>query len=365
MKKERNSSIELLKIVAIILIILSHSLPFYYIDTTHISFIDINIASLSSEKMLMVFIRFMGQIGNAIFIICTAYYLLESKKVKLKKIINMILDTTIIVLLFWLFTSRIGITFKKDVKIYSLFPTIYGEQVWFVECYLLLYLIHPLLNIIIRSLKKRELLLVNVTMILMYSVINMFYDKTFYWNELISFIELYFIVAYIKKYMKKYSNNLYFNMFNAFIFTFILYLWIIIINLIGIKIEYVNAKMLYWLNISNPFIIMIALSLFNIFKNIQLKSHIINYISSLSLFVYIITDNLFVREYIKPLLFDYYFYNTDIWTSISIVFALLFVYGFGLAILYSLTIKGITNHISIVLDKKITKIYNRKVEQKS
>lgn len=99
--KKRNSSIEVLKILGLILIVLSHAVPFYG-DSTNISYINLNLATKNIEEFIFIIFRNLGQIGNIIFIMCSSYFLIDSKKVNIKKIVQIILDCFIISIIYLL-----------------------------------------------------------------------------------------------------------------------------------------------------------------------------------------------------------------------------------------------------------------------
>lgn len=344
--KQRESNIELLRIVAILLVILSHSVPFY-LNQNWISFIDLDAPSVGLENLVMIFFRILGQLGNALFVMCSAYFLMESKRVKISKMMKLILDTTIVSLIcFFVVVIQLGFGYKKSELASTFFPTIYRENYWFICCYLLLYMIHPLLNIIINDLSKRKLLLVNIGFITLYSFINMINEKTFFYTELIGFIEIYFIIAYMKKYMDNYCNSLRKNLFNIVLFNILLIINILIINMLGLAIEYYNHKMLYWFIITNPIIIVIASSWLNIFRRIKIESRTINYFASLTMLIYVISDNYFIREKIKPLFFERYYGQYNILFLVFIEFCRMTFLSIIAAILYKGTIKKVTDKIS-------------------
>ena len=64
----RKSVIELLKIIAIILTIISHVIPYYNSDS--IGYLNIRQKANSMQQFIIVVFRYIGQIGNKIFIIC-------------------------------------------------------------------------------------------------------------------------------------------------------------------------------------------------------------------------------------------------------------------------------------------------------
>ena len=353
--EERKSNIELLKLIAIVLIIVSHSVPFYGPNDWP-SFTNLDVSGTSLEHIILLFLRALGQFGNAIFIVCSAYFLVDSKKIRISKIIRIVLDTTIISLfLFWIIGIKLNYGYDRVSLVSSIFPTIYRENYWFICCYLILYLIHPLLNIINNNLSKRKMLLLNLCMIMGYSIINIIYDKTFFYTELIGFIELYFLVAYMKKYLGEFSKSKYKNLVILIISIALEMIFILVINTLGTKIKYYNGKMQYWTNISNPFIILIAISLLNIFCNFNFKNKLINMISSTTLLVYVISDNYFIREKLKPKFFYYYYGIKPTLYLIGMEIIRSILFSFVCAIIYKFTIQLLTTFLAEKLDILVNK----------
>lgn len=93
--KKRNSNIELLKIIAMLLITISHVIPYNYPNPGN-EYINIGNASMNFTNIALQFIRYLGQIGNVIFVICSSYFLLEKKKTKYKKVMQIIIDNVFI-----------------------------------------------------------------------------------------------------------------------------------------------------------------------------------------------------------------------------------------------------------------------------
>lgn len=107
MKKERESGIELYKVIAIFLIVLSHVIqtltePNYVLGIGEGTFINIATATTDLDVLLLALFRICGALGNNMFFICSAWFLVNSKKMSLKKVIRMILDVWIInMIVFW------------------------------------------------------------------------------------------------------------------------------------------------------------------------------------------------------------------------------------------------------------------------
>ena len=77
---------------------------------------------------------------------------------------------------------------------------------------------------------------------------------------------------------------------------------VLMTNYLGFRLEAFSDKLLYWHQISNPFLLMIALGLFNLFRQCRLKSRAVNYISSLSLYIYLFHENPLFARYCRSAL---------------------------------------------------------------
>ena len=71
-------------------------------------------------------------------------------------------------------------------------------------------------------------------------------------------------------------------------------------NYLGLHISFLANKVTHWGGNNSPFLLMIAISLFNIFNKMSFRNTPINYISGLSLLVYLFHENLLFRRYVRP-----------------------------------------------------------------
>ena len=132
MKKERNSSIELLKVLAIIIIIVSHSIPFYG------NVYDLEASNLGGRHLLFQMASCGGKLGNIIFVICSGYFLSDSKKLRLNKITELLLDTAIIIFGFCCISFIKTKSFSISPFLYRMNLILNGKENWFIINYLLL-----------------------------------------------------------------------------------------------------------------------------------------------------------------------------------------------------------------------------------
>ena len=86
----------------------------------------------------------------------------------------------------------------------------------------------------------------------------------------------------------------------------------------------------------------IFMSLFNLFRNIKCKNRLVCYLSSISLLVYVLHENNFIRKFININYYEYIYYHYSykhlIFNDIVLVFILL-VISIVLATIYKFTIQ--------------------------
>lgn len=92
----RESGIELLKILGIILIVLSHVIG------TLTDYVEIGVASKDPTILILGILRLSGNLGNLIFFFCSAYFLVNSTKAPTQKVLRMLVDIFVISVIWWL-----------------------------------------------------------------------------------------------------------------------------------------------------------------------------------------------------------------------------------------------------------------------
>jgi len=271
----RRSEIELLKVIAIFFIVLSHSSPKYGYNTIAESFINLNLATLNIQQLVILFFDYLGQIGNCIFVICSSYFLLESNRVNVQKIMKIILDSLIISIAFLGVFWGLGYDITVKEMLASFFPILF-ERNWFISCYLIWYALHPLLNLVIGALNKTQLLRINIFLVVMYCFINMLLPNAYYYTNLVGFITIYFIVAYMKIYLKSFEMNWKLN--SGFLIGSIILLLILICctNILGLHVSLFSDWMRKWRMFNNPLIVIMALSMFNLVRRYSFHNKIID-----------------------------------------------------------------------------------------
>lgn len=304
-KKPRNSSLELLKMICMFVIVYAHSMPIMgqlHLGVNHESFYDINLSDGSIQRFLMLTIRNLGHVGNDIFIICSCYFLPNSMTVKPKKIACLALDASVFSWVYLAIFLAAGTEISKSNIIKSIFPHT-ALFYWFVTCYVLLYAIHPLLNTLINNISQKQHLLYCVVFFVLYFGIN-FIKITFFYTKLIGFIGIYFICAYTNKYMKNFFASRKNNLILIGICAVCWFLLTLATDILGQHISFVSNMMAHWTVLMNPFAETIALCVFNLFKSVHFENKKINYFASITLTIYLAHTNVYVMNYLKFNIYD-------------------------------------------------------------
>ncbi len=293
---KRNSSIELMKVIAIIMIILSHSMP----DgdgSLGSSFIDIDTVTTNWQLLLAGLFKNMGQIGNDMFLVASCWFLVDSKQAKRSKVAGFLADSWFCSILMLVVFLLLGYSFSIKYIFKQFFPATFNNC-WFLTCFVLFYMIHPLLHAALESMDQKTLLRFNVVFFILYNCIGFLMGNTmFYFSELIGFCGFYFLVGYLKKYaadtfMKK-----------SFILAVLLagiVLWILSFaatDFLGFKVSMLSDQLMRWDTIMNPCFVLIGVGAFGLAHSGSFYSKAINYISSLSLIIYMLHANIIIRQY--------------------------------------------------------------------
>lgn len=288
--KTRKSNIELLRIISMLMIVAYH---FAYYNNG-----QFEIQSFSFKKEITNIFLMCGKLGSNIFVIISGYFLINSKKINITKLIKLIFQMTfysiLIFIAFLLITDHFSIT--SFIK--SCFPYIFNVW-WFASTYLLIYLLHPFINNFINNLSQKNLLYLIILLIFLWSIIPTFTGSFMHSNELLWFFLLYLIASYISLYVNldKLSKN---KIFTTTIIVIVLtYLSSVVFDLIGLKYYIFAEKSTHFFSMQSITILTISICIFLSFLKIDLKSNnIINTISKCSFGVYLIHDHFLVRDFL-------------------------------------------------------------------
>lgn len=153
--KKRQSNIELLRIIVMMLIVVHHFAS-YGAFTFSTSAITLN-------RIWFQILRSPGKICTNVFVLISGYFLVEKENLKIKKVLKMWAQIfTYSFLLFVIFACFGGDSLNYKMILKRLLPITFVEW-WFVSAYFMLYLISPFLNKFLTKLDKKVLSEVDCT----------------------------------------------------------------------------------------------------------------------------------------------------------------------------------------------------------
>lgn len=287
--KTRNSSFELLRLLAIILVIFSH-----------FNLWSFNLENATTEFSMNILIKLLftaGCIANIIFILLSGYFLIKSR-IKYKKIIALVLE-----MMFYSVSCLLAAKFffHKEISFHelkiSLIPFPFGN--WFLVSYIILYLLSPYLNKLILTLNKQSFIRLIAVYALLFSVILTVTDWSFF-SSFSVFPLAYFIGAYIRLYAKHYNKKYLIKKIigvSMIIAGSVALIYLIVI-LLG-KPELAKNAVYFLAKNQSPLVIIMGTLIFLLFREIELKYNpAINRLAGSVLGIYLIHENVFMRNFL-------------------------------------------------------------------
>lgn len=320
----RQSGIELLRIVAMVLIVAHHFVVHGVLELP----IDCNSLTEVFNTFWCGLIGSFGKVGVHIFILITGYFNIL-KDFRLSKALNIYLKTICYASIIFIIGS-----FWENHEQYAKVC-----DYWFIKNYLFLYLLTPLINWTIKLLNKKQLDIILFLCILITFIPSLFYK--FNLGHLGTFAVLYFVGAYYQIRPLNLSNKFYIAISGCTI----LYLLFYIISNIGYN-TMVSNSITANMSLYSIFTFILAISIFNWFLNLKIENNnLINGIASSVFGVYLIHDN----TLIFPL----------IWNKLLSVSTYIDKTYFAL---YSLVLIALVFLVCVVLDKILMKIFGKLIQ---
>ena len=191
----RESNFELMRIISVLFIILWHFLLRLSSSVHGISYV------INTILMAILIVHVNS------FVLVTGYFQCK-KDFKLTKLISLNNTTwfyTVVINFSLLFLGMVSFKISDIVKIILPINFLDQQNYWFITIYMLLYLVSPLLNTIIKFSSKERLQKIILVLIFAFMVLpsltgnGLFYDNKGGYS-LVQFIILYFIGAYLRNF---------------------------------------------------------------------------------------------------------------------------------------------------------------------
>ena len=345
---KRQSSIELLRIIAMIGIFISHW-------SVH----GVKVFNYAGQDYLrntiFTSLHMLGKISVDIFVIITGYFSLKDKfEFKFKKIFSIVFQVLTYSILWFGIEIILYLTgnIEYDWNTFSatLFP-FFSFGYWFMVVYLALLLFSPFLNTLINNITQKQHFTMLVGLFIMIFILSLIGSGEWY-----NFFGLFIFLYSVGAYLKKYGISAKLSVRNSVVMFAIFFL----VSVLSIPILIACKKNQALLIEQNSFLVFgSALSLFLIFIQLKFHSKTINTISKTMFGIYLLHDGIF-RSILWRLLqtSKYTIFSNPSELILNLLLSTIIIFGFG--ILFELlrinTLEKITNKlIDNILEKKQTK----------
>lgn len=284
-KKYRDSSIELCRIITMLFIIAHH----YVVNSEILGMIQPDNVTKFNSVFALLF-GWGGKTGINCFVMITGYFMCKSN-ITFKKYLKLLFEVEFYRIIFFLIFLVTGyVDFSLDNLYKAIFP-IHNIGNAFTSSFLIFYLFIPYLNKLLQVLTEKEHLILVGICVISASFIQTFMGASRGFTYIGWFIILYFIAAYIRFYPKAIFENRKFTTISLILS--LLLSWGSVI--IGIYIFSRTGERVYYDYVadSNKFLALItSLAIFLFFKNLKIKYHpLINKVAASTFGVLLIHAN--------------------------------------------------------------------------
>ena len=298
-EKERNYSLDLLRIIAMLFIVCLHYLgvggSFYNLNSGE---------AISLNYYLASQLEALATVGVNCFVLISGYFCV-SGTFRLKKVGKLYANTIFYTLIaFIVYTAIFGFALSNLID--SFFPLIMSTY-WFITVYIVLYILSPYINKLCEALSQKQHLTLLIILFVVFSV----------WKSLIPIAETidtrkgysltWFIVLYLTgAYIRKYNVMLFKRNWLNLVMYFAISLLIAGIKLSAIllseKISFLNQGQNLFYHYDSVTILASSVFLFVFFKRLTVKAKVITqtvrFITPSVFSVYLIHENFLWREFL-------------------------------------------------------------------
>lgn len=318
---ERESNIELLRILAMFMVLVVHA-DFFAIGTPTTN--DVLSNPLNAFTRILIEGWAIGCVN--IFILISGWFGIQPKlKSFCSFIFQCIFFITGIYLLFSVFSlTNFDIQGIKNCLLLT-------KWYWFIKAYICLYILSPMLNAFIEHSTKKKYSILLVAFYIFQSVFGCFFNSVEWFTggySTISFIGLYLLAAYVRKYKprfatwnKKVDCTIIVGM--VALFTFFSY------GSLHWEHPIVNIMLMY----TNPIVVIMALYYLLLFSKMHFKNKIINWIAASSFAVFLFHLNHSITDsYFIPLIRHVYTTTSGLLCIVSICAVLIAIFVIAILI---------------------------------
>lgn len=289
--KSRFASLDLLKILAIFLIVSFHAVY------KGIPASIVNEFSCINQVLYYLFYHF-GELGVNLFMLITGFFLIDSKQVRISKIVKIISN----VYFFTAISIVVSIVMKKYIfHIQDLLPITFTYY-WYITGYLIIYILSPFINRFVKKISRKEFQKLLITLFMFFSVIPTIAglivggtEELSFYNRFTWLLFLYLVGGYLSIYRDKLSlmtspirkSLTFFSKLIIFTGLFAIFAYFAKINT-----RFFNISPTFFWGPNSIVMFFISVLLFSIFYHLEIPNNkLISAISETTLTVYLLHEH--------------------------------------------------------------------------
>lgn len=273
-RKARCTNLELLRIIAMFLIIAHH----FVVNSGITEKYDFN--NITVNMLFLQFLGMWGKMAINIFVIISGYFMCN-RKLTVKRFCKIYLEAkfySIVIFLIFLIAGY------EVIGVGSMLNLIFGylrnPNNGFTASFLMFYLFIPFYNMLIENMNQNQHKCLLCMTIIYFTFASTFLLSDSVFHEPLWYMILYFFASYIRLYPANWMNNNKRIGLGLLGLIFLAYTSILVVDFVGVKFGFVHAY--YMVSNSNKlFAFLIATFMFLFFKNMRMKnSPIVNKIAA-------------------------------------------------------------------------------------
>lgn len=282
MPKKRKSNIELLRIVAMGLIVLSH----YATHSPARSYADGFVGNAALDCLSL------GVLGVDLFVMITGYFVSASgfrSSSFFRTLVKTYAYGLLLATVAFLFLGASPLVCAR-----TLVPGSIGTQQWFIAPYLLMYLFAPVLNYLLHGVSRDSLKRLLILSAVCFSVLPGFFKIDFMMSRFVWFCFLYVVAAYYRMYgfdiVRVHAGSLFVGSIAAALGL------TVVARFVGGYISFVGSHATFFLTAYSPLLLIASVALLELFSRLEIQNDLVNKIASATFGVYLIHDNELMRD---------------------------------------------------------------------
>ena len=282
---QRNSNIELLRIISMVMIVLHH----YVVH----SGADIFALAPGANRFILE-MSALGDVGVILFVLITGFYLGRSARpLKVRKIWGMIGLITFYSAGLYLLLCGLGfVPFSLRGLVSTFLPMLFNKY-WFATAYVLLYIFHPYINRALNNLSRREELRLIWIGVGVFSIMHTLTGVEYYGSEIVQFILFYIIGDYLGRYRDNVFTQRRWQTVGFAVAVAAIVAFALLYDFTSFRMPLIDVRSWYLLrNRVSPFAILLAVSIFSFFAYRREFYHpVVNGVAATCFGIYLIHDN--------------------------------------------------------------------------